>query len=295
MRASRPSSRRFVPPIFVNLAPGRQRYTQFLNESGRHRRRPDGHASAGADGVLRLVVNASRKAVDFALIRERLPEGRAAHAARRGGADRPSGAAGRGDTGAPRARRGNSRPWPSWAPSPARIAEFETFVSRSGYTGEDGYEISLPAAQAEMFARLLLTQPDVAPIGLGARDSLAARGGPLPLWPRTRRDGRSGRGGARLVDPEAPARPRAAFPAPSAFRSALAKGPDAPARRPAPGRSRARARGGRDRVGRWRADRRRHVGRLRPERRRADRHGLRRARARRRRDAGRPRRARQSP
>ena len=60
---------------------------------------------------------------------------------------------------------------------PARIGEFETFVSRSGYTGEDGYEISLASAQAESFARLLLSQPDVAPIGLGARDSLRLEAG----------------------------------------------------------------------------------------------------------------------
>jgi aminomethyltransferase len=60
---------------------------------------------------------------------------------------------------------------------PARLAGFETFVSRSGYTGEDGYEISLASAQAERFARLLLSQPDVAPIGLGARDSLRLEAG----------------------------------------------------------------------------------------------------------------------
>jgi aminomethyltransferase len=60
---------------------------------------------------------------------------------------------------------------------PARIAGFETFVSRSGYTGEDGYEISLSSGQAESFARLVLSQPNVAPIGLGARDSLRLEAG----------------------------------------------------------------------------------------------------------------------
>ena len=60
---------------------------------------------------------------------------------------------------------------------PARIAGFETFVSRSGYTGEDGYEISIASAQAEGFARILLDEPDVAPIGLGARDSLRLEAG----------------------------------------------------------------------------------------------------------------------
>ena len=58
-----------------------------------------------------------------------------------------------------------------------RSRDFETFVSRSGYTGEDGYEISIASAQAESFARILLDQPDVAPIGLGARDSLRLEAG----------------------------------------------------------------------------------------------------------------------
>ncbi|TAG16306.1 MAG: glycine cleavage system aminomethyltransferase GcvT [Rhodobacterales bacterium] len=53
----------------------------------------------------------------------------------------------------------------------------EVWVSRSGYTGEDGFEISLPMAGAEAFARKLLDQPGVAPIGLGARDSLRLEAG----------------------------------------------------------------------------------------------------------------------
>lgn len=53
----------------------------------------------------------------------------------------------------------------------------ECWVSRSGYTGEDGYEISVPAAQAAELARKLLAHDDVAPIGLGARDSLRLESG----------------------------------------------------------------------------------------------------------------------
>ncbi|MBL4812239.1 MAG: glycine cleavage system aminomethyltransferase GcvT [Rhodobacteraceae bacterium] len=53
----------------------------------------------------------------------------------------------------------------------------ECWVSRSGYTGEDGYEISVPTASAEKLARALLAHPDVAPIGLGARDSLRLEAG----------------------------------------------------------------------------------------------------------------------
>lgn len=53
----------------------------------------------------------------------------------------------------------------------------ELWVSRSGYTGEDGYEISIPDDQAEAFAKALLAQDGVAPIGLGARDSLRLEAG----------------------------------------------------------------------------------------------------------------------
>ena len=53
----------------------------------------------------------------------------------------------------------------------------EAWVSRSGYTGEDGYEISVPADSAEPLARRLLDHPDVEPIGLGARDSLRLEAG----------------------------------------------------------------------------------------------------------------------
>jgi aminomethyltransferase len=51
------------------------------------------------------------------------------------------------------------------------------FVSRSGYTGEDGFEISVPAAQVERLARRLLAEAEVKPVGLGARDSLRLEAG----------------------------------------------------------------------------------------------------------------------
>ncbi|HYD95525.1 MAG TPA: glycine cleavage system aminomethyltransferase GcvT [Noviherbaspirillum sp.] len=57
------------------------------------------------------------------------------------------------------------------------LAGAECFISRSGYTGEDGFEISVPNDNAEELARLLLAQPEVAPIGLGARDSLRLEAG----------------------------------------------------------------------------------------------------------------------
>lgn len=55
------------------------------------------------------------------------------------------------------------------------------YISRSGYTGEDGYEISLPAEHAEKFADALVSMEEVKPIGLGARDSLRLEAG-LPLY-----------------------------------------------------------------------------------------------------------------
>jgi aminomethyltransferase len=57
------------------------------------------------------------------------------------------------------------------------LAGLPCFISRSGYTGEDGFEISVPNKQAEKLARLLLAQPEVEAIGLGARDSLRLEAG----------------------------------------------------------------------------------------------------------------------
>ena len=53
----------------------------------------------------------------------------------------------------------------------------DLFITRSGYTGEDGFEISLAAADTEAFARALLAQPEVKPVGLGARNSLRLEAG----------------------------------------------------------------------------------------------------------------------
>lgn len=164
------------PADLLGLAPGRQRYTQLLNESGGIVDDLMVTRPPSADGALRLVVNAARKEVDFALMRERLPAGvrltplpQAALIALQG----PFAAA----TLARLAPGEGLETMPFMSARPARIAGFETFISRSGYTGEDGYEISLGSAQAESFARLLLSQPDVAPIGLGARDSLRLEAG----------------------------------------------------------------------------------------------------------------------
>ncbi len=60
---------------------------------------------------------------------------------------------------------------------PRRVDGIDCFVSRSGYTGEDGFEISVPAEQAERLAKTLLASSDVLPIRLGARDSLRLEAG----------------------------------------------------------------------------------------------------------------------
>ncbi|QVM95803.1 glycine cleavage system aminomethyltransferase GcvT [Pseudomonas sp. SORT22] len=60
---------------------------------------------------------------------------------------------------------------------PVQLLGADCFVSRSGYTGEDGFEISVPAGKAEELARRLLAEPEVQAIGLGARDSLRLEAG----------------------------------------------------------------------------------------------------------------------
>jgi aminomethyltransferase len=167
---------RLCPADLLNLAPGRQRYTQLLSDDGGIVDDLMVTRPPGANGALRFVVNASRKEIDFRLIRARLaadlrltPLHEAALIALQG----PLAAA----TLARLAPGEGLDTMAFMSARPALIAGFDTFVSRSGYTGEDGYEISLGSAHAESFARLLLSQPDVAPIGLGARDSLRLEAG----------------------------------------------------------------------------------------------------------------------
>ena len=62
-----------------------------------------------------------------------------------------------------------------------KIAGIDAWISRSGYTGEDGFELAVPAENAEQIADLICAQPEVRPIGLGARDSLRLEAG-LPLY-----------------------------------------------------------------------------------------------------------------
>lgn len=167
---------RLCPADILALAPGRQRYTQFLNADGgviddlMVTRPPE------ADGRLNLVVNASRKAIDFALLDQSLPSD-----VRLTRLDEAALIAVQGPAAARAlarlARASEIAAMPFMSARPIRFESFATQVSRSGYTGEDGFEISLPAADAEAFARRLLRESEIEPIGLGARDSLRLEAG----------------------------------------------------------------------------------------------------------------------
>jgi aminomethyltransferase len=164
------------PADFLNLAPGRQRYSQLLNDGGGIVDDLMVTRPPGADGALRLVVNASRKAADYAFIRSRLPV-----TIRLTPLPEAALIALQGPQAAPIMARlaagGGLETMPFMSARPAQVAGFEAFVSRSGYTGEDGYEVSVASTDAESLARILLAEPEVRPIGLGARDSLRLEAG----------------------------------------------------------------------------------------------------------------------
>lgn len=162
---------RLVPASLADLAPGRMRYTQFTNERGGIL--DDLMVTAMGDHLY-VVVNAGCKEADLAHMRDHLSDvceielldSRALLALQ-----------------GPRAVEVFAR----FVPEAAQLAFMQaatwTFegdrlqVSRSGYTGEDGVEVSVPGRSAEAFARRLLAEPEVAPVGLGARDSLRLEAG----------------------------------------------------------------------------------------------------------------------
>src|SRR5690606_9927351 len=128
-----------------------------------------------------LVVNGATKHGDVAHMRERLPgrvtlevlEDRALLALQ-------------GPEAFAVLERHASGPWPLSALTfmrggPFAIAGAEAWISRTGYTGEDGFEIAFAATEAERVADLLCAEPEVKPAGLGARDSLRLEAG-LPLY-----------------------------------------------------------------------------------------------------------------
>jgi aminomethyltransferase len=162
---------RLVPQDVVGIAPGRQRYAQFTNDDGGIL---DDLMVANFGEYLFLVVNAACKNADEAHLRERLsdvcsiePLGDRALLALQGPKAEAVLAKLCAEVSAMRFMDSG----------PRKVAGFDCFVSRSGYTGEDGFEISVPAEHAEQLAKLLLVNSDVVPIGLGARDSLRLEAG----------------------------------------------------------------------------------------------------------------------
>jgi aminomethyltransferase len=162
---------RLVPQDIVAIAAGRQRYAQFTNESGGIL---DDLMVANFGDHLFLVVNAACKEADEAYLRAQLSGVCAIEPL----ADRALLALQGPKAEAVLAKYCADAPAMRFMDSgPRKIASFDCFVSRSGYTGEDGFEISVPAGEAEALAKLLLLDEDVAPIGLGARDSLRLEAG----------------------------------------------------------------------------------------------------------------------
>ena len=167
---------KLVPADIASLKPHQIRYSQFLN--------PEGgilddlmitrSAYAGYEGWLYLVCNASRKEEDFAHIEKNL----AANVKLQRGADMALIA-----LQGPKAEAALAKLAPAARDIPfmyyaaVSIDGIQAHVSRSGYTGEDGFEISIFDKDAVRLWQLLLANPDVKPIGLGARDSLRLEAG----------------------------------------------------------------------------------------------------------------------
>ena len=161
-----------VPGDICGLAPGTTRYTQLTNDRGGIL--DDLMVTNGGDRLL-LVVNAACKAEDIAHIRAALPPGielvelpdRALIAIQGPAAASLMETVGQGEL--------SKMPFMSYIE--CVVSDVDCRVWRSGYTGEDGYEISCTSSDAEALARRLLALDGVAPIGLGARDSLRLEAG----------------------------------------------------------------------------------------------------------------------
>lgn len=162
-----------VPVDIIDLPVGMQRYAMFTNEHGGIL--DDLMVANLGNDTLFLVVNAACKEQDLAHLRKHLGaqcevqplfEERALLALQ-----------------GPAAVNVLQRLAPQVASMTfmqfalVQLLGFDCYVSRSGYTGEDGFEISVPAEHAEALARRLLQEPEVAAIGLGARDSLRLEAG----------------------------------------------------------------------------------------------------------------------
>jgi len=166
----------FVPGDILGLAPGAMRYSVLLDEAGGILddlivTRP---AEPERDGTLILVVNAATKDADFRYLDQRLAGGVSLeilnhHAllALQG----PAAAAALSECGL------ETDSLIFMTARAQRLMGADCYLSRSGYTGEDGFEISVPDTAADALARRLLELNGVKPVGLGARDSLRLEAG----------------------------------------------------------------------------------------------------------------------
>lgn len=162
-----------VPVDIIDLPIGQQRYGFFTNDTGGIL---DDLMITNAGDHLFVVINAGCKTQDIAHLQTQIGtrcriEVLAEHAllALQGPAAATA-----------LARLAPDTDFAGWGFMSARtllLAGVECFVTRSGYSGEDGFEISIPNSHAEALARALLAQPEVAPVGLGARDSLRLEAG----------------------------------------------------------------------------------------------------------------------
>src|ERR1700716_747245 len=156
---------RLVPQDILAVAAGRQRYAQFTNGDGGIL---DDLMVANFGSHLFLVVTAACKAEDEAHLRANLTDSCAIEAL----PDRALLALQGPKAESVLAKLCAEAPAMRFMDAgPHRVAGLDCFVSRSGYTGEDGFEISVPAEDAETLAKPLLGNGEVLPIGLGARDS----------------------------------------------------------------------------------------------------------------------------
>ena len=167
------SLERLTPADVVGLSDGQMRYGLLLNDEGGIK---DDFMAARLAGepALYLVVNAGTKESDFAYIADRLkgeamlePQASRALLALQGP---------KAETVLARHSQGATA-LGFMRVARVTIAGAPAIVSRSGYTGEDGFEISLDGSDAMRVARILLNEPEVLPIGLGARDSLRLEAG----------------------------------------------------------------------------------------------------------------------
>ena len=162
---------RLVPGDIQALKPARMRYTLFTNAGGGIL---DDLMVTNLGDHLHLVVNAACKLADVEHLKRELEPAVAVTAlpdlallALQG----PAAAAVLGRL-APEVKVMSFM-----TAAPHKLADIPCLISRSGYTGEDGFEISLPSQAAERLARRLLAEPEVKPIGLGARDTLRLEAG----------------------------------------------------------------------------------------------------------------------